>query len=223
MAALTIYRYSMRGFVCYKQTRRAVFLPTMHSWIYLGVSRMPSMWTSSGNICRLAFGWKIALVFLSVNYMLISPDCRDGWSLNVSSIPAAERPDFLQCDIKGRISSHEYDSPALQLRRQAFSDQVATFRKILSYVFRLQGIPWAFQQSKSLPSLGGALPFCSLSWRAASTLDGITLDMLCSMQEGRTIRAFMARTFSVKTLPDPSGLPRPDVALVWRNWKSRFR
>ena len=114
-----------------------------------------------------------------------------GWlvPLNVSSIPAAERPDFLQCDIKGRIRSHEYDWPALQLRRQAFSDQVATLRKILSYAFRLQGIPWAFQRSKSLQSLGGALPFCSLSWRPTSTLDGITVDRLRSMQEGRTIRA----------------------------------
>ena len=44
----------------------------------------PPMWTSSGYICSLAFGSKIALVCLFMNYMLMSPDCWDGWSRSMS-------------------------------------------------------------------------------------------------------------------------------------------
>ena len=205
MAVLTIYGYSMRGFVCYKQTRRAVSLPTMYSWIYLGVSCMPPMWASSGNICSLAFGWKIALVFLFMNYMLISPGCRDGWSRSMSVVSQL---------LRGRTSCSVISKDATRWRLSA---------KSYPMYFACREYPGLVQQSKSLQSLGGALLFRSLSWRPNPTLDGITLDMLRSMQEGRTIRAFMARTFSVNTPPEPSGLPRPDVALVWRNWKSHFR
>ena len=138
---------------------------------------------------------------------------RSGWLVptNVSSVPNSDRPEFLRCQLRARVWSHETEWPLLRLQRQSLTDQVCTFRKVGSSLFELQGITWQTFPGKSLRVLGGSLSFASLQWRPVSSLNGKALVFLRGLQSGSQIRTFMSRTFAAPTVPEESHCPRPDV------------
>ena len=150
-----------------------------------------------------------------------------GWvsPRNITRIPESERPPGLRTGLSAsaRVWTHELAWPALALTRESFSAQISTFRVVMAALFKQQGISWSFQPATSLLLFQHPLVTSSLFVRPVSSLDGSAIQYMQRLRRGSSWCSFLARGFTVPTVPLQAPCAEPDVAAVFREWKASSR
>ena len=150
-----------------------------------------------------------------------------GWvsPRNITRIPESERPPGLRTGLSAsaRVWTHELAWPALALTRESFSAQISTFRVVMAALFKQQGISWSFQPATSLLLFQHPLVTSSLFVRPVSSLDGSAIQYMQRLRRGSSWCSFLARGFTVPTVPLQAPCAEPDVVAVFREWKASSR